>query len=199
MSGESCVLCRDEHHPPKRPHICGMLEPRDLGFCNPAGLTHFGLSVQIRLNDLIDSGEVHPIMSARTKEAQCSSDIDIFYGEFGEGFNSVIACTLHAAVGACDCQIAAHSGARSYRFGKKKFCASSIWFFSSRSSHSDVLPILYLYGNAIEHIYDFDASNGPFLVATSGADVIRNLTSSRKSYLKGGGSRHSCVLATVKS
>lgn len=42
------------------------------------------------------------------------------------------------------------------------------------------------------------AADGSFLIATTGADVIRNLTSSLKSYLKDGGSRRTCVLATTQ-
>src|SRR5258708_24836480 len=41
-------------------------------------------------------------------------------------------------------------------------------------------------------------ADGPFLIATTGADVIRNLTSSLRSYLKDGGSRRTCVLATTQ-
>lgn len=40
------------------------------------------------------------------------------------------------------------------------------------------------------------ASDGPFLVCTTGKDVIRNLTGSLKSHLKNGGTRRSLVLAT---
>src|SRR5260370_12883697 len=40
------------------------------------------------------------------------------------------------------------------------------------------------------------ASQGPFLVCTTGEDVIGNLTKSLKSYLKDGGQRRTCVLAT---
>src|SRR2546427_10499684 len=41
-------------------------------------------------------------------------------------------------------------------------------------------------------------ADGPFLIATTGADVIRNLTSSLQSYLKDGGLRRRCVLATTQ-
>lgn len=40
------------------------------------------------------------------------------------------------------------------------------------------------------------AGSGPFLVSTTSPDVIGNLTSSLKSYLKNGGSRRSVVVAT---
>jgi ATPases with chaperone activity, ATP-binding subunit len=40
------------------------------------------------------------------------------------------------------------------------------------------------------------ASDGPFLVCTTGTDVIRNLTGSLRSYLKNRGTRRSVVLAT---
>lgn len=40
------------------------------------------------------------------------------------------------------------------------------------------------------------ASDGPFLVSTTGEAVIRNLTGSLKSYLKSGGLRRSLILAT---
>src|SRR5689334_9505915 len=40
------------------------------------------------------------------------------------------------------------------------------------------------------------ADDGPFLVCTTGSDVIRNLTGSLNSYLKNGGTLRSLVLAT---
>src|SRR5258707_8950643 len=40
------------------------------------------------------------------------------------------------------------------------------------------------------------AGDGPFLVCTTGKEVIRNLTGSLKSYLKNGGTHRSLVLAT---
>lgn len=68
-------------------------------------------------------------------------------------------------------------------------CANSLL----RKEYPDLVPIR---GGTDSGMDGATASNGPFLVATTGANVIRNLTSSLKSYLKDGGTRRTCALAT---
>src|SRR5258707_1990980 len=72
-----------------------------------------------------------------------------------------------------------------------ELCASSLL----REEMPTLVPIR---GGADSGMDGATGADGPFLVATTGADVIRNLTSSLKSYLKDGGSRRTCVLATTQ-
>jgi hypothetical protein len=68
-------------------------------------------------------------------------------------------------------------------------CASSLL----RKDFPTLVPIR---GGTDSGMDGATASSGPFLVCTTGEDVIRNLTKSLKSYIKSGGPRRTVLLAT---
>src|SRR4051794_32198390 len=72
-----------------------------------------------------------------------------------------------------------------------ELCANSLL----RKEAPTLVPI---HGGTDSGMDGATAANGPFLVATTGTNVIRNLTSNLNSYLKDGGARRTCILATTQ-
>src|SRR3712207_1297456 len=68
-------------------------------------------------------------------------------------------------------------------------CASSLL-------RKDFPTLVLIRGETDSGMDGATASSGPFLVCTTGEDVIRNRTKSLNSYLKSGGPRRTLLLAT---